>query len=620
MPADGPALSAGRRRLFRFFVVLALVAGCWALVVAATGGLSIGHGASRIRSRSPQNSTRLAIVSAITAWALLPAARRRQALTGEWRSVVRRVARTSTSVREVGPKLVPFMAAAVAVAVVAIAILKGAFVAGGSDSYSYLSQAELWAHGTLRVEQPIVREVEWPFADKAFAPIGYVAAGGTRIVPVTPPGFPIVMAVFDRIAGHRAVFYVVPLLGGLAVWATYLMGCRLAGRPVGLSAAVLLATSPTFLFQLMNPMSDVPAMAWWSLTLALLPCESRGAAFAAGVSAGLAILTRPNLVPVAVVPGLFFLWGAKERTWTGRAVPRALLFAAGAIPFCVAVAALNAFWYGSPVASGYGAFDHLYGWANVWPNLSQYSRWLLETQTPVVLLACVAPFLLRTRVDGTAVRGSRRLALMYLLFIVAVFGCYLLLTPFDAWWYLRYLLPAFPPMFVLTSVGLVALSTRLMGRLRGVVTVAVVVFLAARGIRSSVDLLVFKIEEGQRHFVSIGNYVARRLPERAIIITTTYSGSVRYYSGRLTVLWVWIPGTRLDSAIEELRRLGLHPYFIFQAGEEAEFRKWFQDDSEFAALDWPPIAKLGDESARVYDPADKPAAARGRLVRTEIID
>ena len=80
------------------------------------------------------------------------------------------------------------------------------------------------------------------------------------------------------------------------------------------------------------------------------------------------------------------------------------------------------------------------------------------------------------------------------------------------------------------------------------------------------------------------------------------------------------PGTRLDSAIEQLRRLGLHPYLIFHASEEAAFRKRFQDDSEFAALDWPPIARLGDESAKVYDPADKPAAARGRLVHTEVID
>ena len=31
-----------------------------------------------------------------------------------------------------------------------------AFVAGGADSYGYLSQARLWSHGTLQIEQPII--------------------------------------------------------------------------------------------------------------------------------------------------------------------------------------------------------------------------------------------------------------------------------------------------------------------------------------------------------------------------------------------------------------------------------------------------------------------------------
>ena len=62
-----------------------------------------------------------------------------------------------------------------------------------------------------------------------------------------------VMAVFERVAGSGAVFYVVPLLGGAAVWATYLMGAVTAGPAVGLAAAVLLATSPVFLYQLMTP-------------------------------------------------------------------------------------------------------------------------------------------------------------------------------------------------------------------------------------------------------------------------------------------------------------------------------------------------------------------------------
>ena len=111
-----------------------------------------------------------------------------------------------------------------------------------------------------------------------------------------------VMGAFERIGGRQAVFYVVPLLGGLAVWATYVIGAGVGGTLIGLSAAVLLATSPVFVYQLLNPMSDVPVTAWWALSFMLLPIKRRDAALAAGLFAGLALLTRPNILLVAMVP------------------------------------------------------------------------------------------------------------------------------------------------------------------------------------------------------------------------------------------------------------------------------------------------------------------------------
>ena len=59
----------------------------------------------------------------------------------------------------------------------------------------------------------------------------------------------------------RGLFSTSSLLGGVAIWATYLMGARVAGPMVGFAAAVLLATSPVFLYQLMAPMRDVPVTA-----------------------------------------------------------------------------------------------------------------------------------------------------------------------------------------------------------------------------------------------------------------------------------------------------------------------------------------------------------------------
>jgi 4-amino-4-deoxy-L-arabinose transferase-like glycosyltransferase len=87
---------------------------------------------------------------------------------------------------------------------------------------------------------------------------------------VYPPGLPLVFALFQRLGGRPAVFYAVPVLGALAVWATYLLGSFIGGREAGAMAAVLLATSPVLLFQDLVAMSDVPVAAWWALQLVCL--------------------------------------------------------------------------------------------------------------------------------------------------------------------------------------------------------------------------------------------------------------------------------------------------------------------------------------------------------------
>ena len=96
------------------------------------------------------------------------------------------------------------------------------------------------------------------------------------------------------------------------------------------------------------------------------------------------------------------------------------------------------------------------------------------------------------------------------------------------------------------------------------------------------------------------------LPDRAVIICMQYSGSIRYYSDRLTVRFDWIPENRLDSVIEQLRGLGYHPYIVLEQAEMRSFQRRFQGHSELAALDWTPRARLRhDSDVKIYDPADK---------------
>ena len=277
-----------------------------------------------------------------------------------------------------------WVAAAAAAFAMAVGLVKGTRVAGSADSYGYVSQALLWLKGLPIQAEPLAAATPWPLSAWSVSPLGYrpgVEAG--VIVPTYPPGLPLVMAAFAGVGGPGAVYWVVPLLGALAVWLTYVLGRRYADATSGAAAALLLAASPVFLYQLVQPMSDVPVTAWWLLSLW---GAAAGLPAVAGAGAAVAVLTRPNLAPLAAVMMAAVLTHAYSQHRTPGAALRAAV--AFALPLAAAVGFLlwlNARLYGSPFMSGYGAASGLFAFGNVAVNAGRYAQWLLETQTPVVL-------------------------------------------------------------------------------------------------------------------------------------------------------------------------------------------------------------------------------------------
>jgi hypothetical protein len=509
-----------------------------------------------------------------------------------------------------------------AVATCALGLWKGAFVAGAADAYGYVSEADLIAHGSLRVEQQFVRTLPWPFADWSFSPAGYRPAPERGfIVPTYPAGVPALMALFQRIGGRTAVFYVVPLLGGLCVLVTAALGTRVHRPLTGNLAALLLATSPSFMTELMAPASDVAATAWWTTALALAVGGGRGAALVAGAAASLAILTRPNLLPLALVVGLFWL----RRTWQEGRTPL-LLFIAAAAPGCVAVAVLNRYLYGSPFSSGYEPLGVLYRLANAGPNLDRYPRWLIETQTPFIALGLAAPYFSER---SPAVRGRLSLdhAVLLLAFASVVFLSYLFYTPFgrEEWTYLRFLLPAYPPLLVLAVAVVVELLDRPIARdalhLRpGVVACVACVALAGWQSRTSIVRGALDARSIERRYVDVGRYVDVALPGNSIFIAGVHAGSIRYYSGRLTISYERLERRWLDDAVNELRARGFHPLIALEEGEEGSFRERFAELNALGRLDWAPIAERHEPiRVRIFDPADRERFQRGEPIQTQTI-
>ena len=527
-----------------------------------------------------------------------------------------------------GSRLAAGPAIAAALAVAALGIWKGSFVAGDHDAFGYVSEADLIARGSLRIEQQFVRTMPWPFADWSFAPPGYRPATDRGfIVPTYPVGVPLAMALFRRLAGARAVFYVVPLMGALCVWMTSALGASVHGRLTGMLAAALVATSPSFLFELMAPASDVAATALWTSTLALVLRNSPSAALGAGVFGALAILTRPNLVPLAAVVGVFLTWPAvRGSAGRQRTMIRAALFAVPVAGGCLAVAAINGQLYGSPFSSGYEPLSVLYRLANAGPNLDRYPRWLMQTQTPFICTALAAPMFARTGSERreTAPLAAGHVALL-LTFAAAVLLSYLFYTPYgrDEWTYLRFLLPAYPALLVLAVAVTIETARRVIPRERAATVAASAVCIALSGwlAHESIRRGALMARLVERRYADVGKYIEAMMPSNGVFIASLHAGSIRYYSGRLTMSYDRLERRWLDEAVKELSARGYHPFIALEDGEVAAFRERFGGLNRLALLDWPPLAERSEPvRVRIYDPADRERFQRGETIRTRSIE
>ena len=576
MPASVLARPA-RRLLY----VIACFAPAWAVIAYATDGVTLHLGGLRLKATDPVRPLVVGVLAAVIyAW---------------------RFSREAGAFDTDGAWLLALLrrAALVAAPVIillgcAIGIYYGSFTAGGSDSYGYVSQASLWLKGSLRIEQPWVQQFSWPEREVTFAPLGYrpISPDGT-IVPTYASGLPILMAVFQGLFGPNGPFYVVPVLGTLALWFTYLLGREVSrSRSIGALAALFLLASPVFLAHLLLPMSDVPVAAGWTLAALLALKKPRPAALAAGLVAGATLMIRPNLVLLALVPVITWLV-----TWRGRR-PEIIRFALGLAPAIVAIAALNTYLYGSPLTSGYGALGDIYSWSSAWPNLKRYSLWLVQTQTPIVTLAMIP--LVVPSVFPVQTRTHARLCLASLLVLTLI--SYIFYSPFDSWTYLRFLLPAYPAMFVLMAMGIRFICAKLPIPLRAAAAMLICVICLAATFIFTRDQFIFEARTFQRRQIQAAEYVAELTPKTAVIICAEHSGSLRYYAHRITLRYDLLSEDKLDAALEELRAKGYRPYIVLDDWEEREFRKRFAAKNDAGRLDWNPIVTVKtNPEVRIYD-------------------
>lgn len=500
-------------------------------------------------------------------------------------------------------------------ALVVTAIRWGSWVAGGSDSYCYVHQAERWAGvlgelargrvAGLQVPEPLALEAPWSDAGRAFAPAGHVPSRTVpgAIVPICPAGLSIAMAPLVAVGGPRAAFFVLPLFAAVLVAATAIVGARFGAR-VGLLSSVLVAASPIVLYQAIQPMSDVPAAALWMVAVAAVTGTGRRSSLVGGLATSAAILVRPNLLPLGLVIGVFLLL-RPERTWQQR-LGLATTYAVCCAPGCVIVAITQSAFYGSPLSSGYGSLSALFSLSHVVPNLGRYLGWLWSTHTAAVALALLAPWLLPGALT----------ALCLSMFLVNL-ALYVPYVVFDDWSYIRFLLPTIPLVLILVAAVFDAVLRRARVRHVSWISATAVVALSLLFLREARERRTFELQQLESRFERAGAFVGHRLPANALVITSWESGSVRFYGGRKTLVWDGLEPAWLDRALAYVRAKGYEPYLLFERREESDFRQRFAG-SAVARLDWPPMAEVASQ-VRIYRPDDRDRYLQGTLPPTEYV-
>jgi hypothetical protein len=461
---------------------------------------------------------------------------------------------------------------------------------GGLDSAGYVGASALLASGKLAEDQPIARLLPFPEASQAAAPLGFVVgADGRSRVPRFPLGLPIVMAAF-RVLGPDAVFWVslVMALGTLAL--AYQLGRSddEADEVSGLFAASVVAISPTFFNGAIQPMSDVAATFWIvaavSLSLAR-SCRPIGA----GLAAGMAVLTRPVLLPAALTIAGLLAWRCGHTLLprlprgtnaavpvTSTAVPagpsRASLVAGMSVlaVLLLAQAALNVHLYGSALSSGYGSPASLLNPARIAGNLATYAFWITRSHTPFFWIAWGA---------GLVVLAGRRWPAHFSLVAAAAIVPYLFYLTFDDWESTRFVLPALVLALIVGARGTDAALARYARGWRPIVLLAVVLALATASHQFLAHRNVFDLWRGESKYPRVGQWVRERTPQQAVVVSALHSGSIHHYAGRDIVRWDVIPERMLAPSVASLISNGHSVYLALDAPSEAgPFAERFRRD------------------------------------------
>jgi len=436
-------------------------------------------------------------------------------------------------------------------------------VAAGSDCAGYLGSAKLLSEGKLTATKRTIPEFHpadpWPYV-----PLGYMGrADSTELKPTYSVGLPLHYWAASKLAGWRWGPRGVSVLTAVAAVLLCYTLLREYGvkTPLAVLGSVAFAVSPVLLYVSFIPLSDAVATVWGTaaVVFALKARRAPRWSLASGAALGIAVLVRPsNLLFLPVLVVLLFPW----RTLLGAGL--------GGLPVAFVEGIYNRTMYGSPFQTGYGSFAGSFRFEHLGPNLSTYLQ-----NFPFVLPLLFPALWLIPALPWKKIPRELAALLLWLALFLTFYAFYE--NTSDAWWNLRFLLPAFPSAVVLCLLGAQSLGERAVasGRRswrRALPAVVLAVSLATSFYWSHKHRITH-LGRNQGSFAETSAWARAHLPREALIGCMQISSSLYYYTDFPIFRWDGATPDDYRELTQALAQSHRPFYAILYLSEEEEAMK-----------------------------------------------
>lgn len=469
------------------------------------------------------------------------------------------------------------------------ALAQTSFTGAASDTSAYVAFGHMWSTSSL--SRPVGTHLLPLLATDAaaFSPLGFRrgVTPGTE-VPAYPAGWPLLLATMERLTRDSlGAFVVTPAMYALLALATFWLAADAAGLLGGVAAALLTTLLPITFYHAVHPMSDVAAAALWMTAWHNSRRLTASAAAASGLASALAILVRPNLAPLALVPfTLLGLAGARRRTPALPLLYGGLAFSGAVLQFII-----QAVLYGSPFNSSYVGAQQFFSLDQIPANVVNYSAMTYDHIGGIAIvlsaLSVIAAIALSRGRDRELVLGGIGIAVLN----VSLYIAYL---PFTHWPFLRFFLPAIASLAVVSVVGWTCVFNCCGASWTRAIAIGLACCQLSFGALHRPDLWKYAWNDwrDQQRILLMGRYLRHALPSNVIILGFIHTGALADYTGFNTVRLDLIAPERLEPLVDSLKAHGYAPALVLDGQlETTQFTQRF-GSTKLGALNWAPRARF----------------------------